>query len=342
VVVRELLALFGDASGLRVNYTKTSATLIRAGDREKNLVANLLNCAITKFPIKYLGLQLALRPLTRAQWQPLLDATVHILPAWQRGLIARAGRLALVKAVLSARPIHQLLIMEAPCWLFDEVEKCFRGFFWSAKDRAFGGQCLVAWSQVCKPPEVGGLGIKDLRLQGLALRVRWGWLRRTDQSKPWQGLQVLFDAKARDVFDSLVQIQTGDGSRVLFWRDHWIDEKHALNFAPSIASKIKTRAFNSTTVAQAMTNNSWCLDLKGELSDLESAECVRLWIAVHATARDVAAEDVFRWPWSRSGVYTARSTYRMLTQGGVLHPLGTANWRNKATPKSKLFVWLAA
>jgi hypothetical protein len=24
------------------------------------------------------------------------------------------------------------------------------------------------------------------------------------------------------------------------------------------------------------------------------------------------------------------------------HPLGRANWRNKATPKSKLFVWLAA
>jgi hypothetical protein len=144
VAVRELLALFGDASGLKVNYTKTSATLIRAGDREENLVASLLNCAITKFPIRYLGLQLALRPLTRAQWQPLLDATVHILPAWQRGLIARAGRLTLLKAVLSARPIHQLLIMEAPCWLFDEVEKCFRGFFWSAKDRANGGQCLVA------------------------------------------------------------------------------------------------------------------------------------------------------------------------------------------------------
>jgi hypothetical protein len=68
VAVRELLALFGHASGLKVNYTKTSATLIRAGDREENLVASLLNCAITKLPIKYLGLQLALRPLTRAQW----------------------------------------------------------------------------------------------------------------------------------------------------------------------------------------------------------------------------------------------------------------------------------
>jgi hypothetical protein len=54
---------------------------------------------------------------------------VHILPAWQRGLIALPERLTLVEAVLFARPIHQLLIMEAPYWLFDEVEKCFQGFF---------------------------------------------------------------------------------------------------------------------------------------------------------------------------------------------------------------------
>jgi hypothetical protein len=84
----------------------------------------------------------------------------------------------------------------------------------------------------------------------------------------------------------------------LFWHDRWIDGKHALNFAPSIAKKIKTRAYNSRTVAQAMIDNSWCLDLKGALTDTESFECVRLWVAVQATVRDVDAEDVFHWPWS--------------------------------------------
>jgi hypothetical protein len=85
VAIRELLAMFGTASGLHVNYRKTSATLIRAGDLERNLVTELLHCDTTEFPIKYLGLQLALRPLTKAQWQPMLDATVRIIPAWQRG-----------------------------------------------------------------------------------------------------------------------------------------------------------------------------------------------------------------------------------------------------------------
>jgi hypothetical protein len=226
--------------------------------------------------------------------------------------------------------------------LFDEVEKGFRGFFWSAKDKANRGQCLVAWNQVCKPTDQGGLGVKNLRLQGLALRVRWEWLRRTDPSRPWQGLPLITDERARQVFDSLVQIMVGDGRRTLFWRDRWIDGKHATDVAPTLAGKIKTRAYNSRTVAQAMENNRWTGDFKEPLSEAEARDCVRLWLAVREVRREETGDDQFRWPWSSSGVYTARSTYKMLTQGSIAHPLGEAIWRNKATPKSKLFVWLAA
>jgi hypothetical protein len=42
------------------------------------------------------------------------------LPAW--GLIGRSERLMLIKAVVSARPIHQLLVMEAPVWLLEELD----------------------------------------------------------------------------------------------------------------------------------------------------------------------------------------------------------------------------
>ena len=151
---------------------RSSATLIRAGDGERAQVESILQCNITEFPIRYLGLQLALKPLTKNQWQPMLDAVTKILPPWQRGLIARPGRLVLVKAVMTARPVHHLLVMEAPCWLLEEIDKSLRGFFWAGKERASGGQCLVAWERVCKPQIYGGLGIKDLKLQMLALRLR--------------------------------------------------------------------------------------------------------------------------------------------------------------------------
>jgi hypothetical protein len=113
----------------------------------------------------------------------MLEAALKIVPAWQRGLISKQGRLVLVQAVMSARPIHHLLVMDAPVWVFGELDRRFRGFLWAAKERANGGQCLVAWEQICKPKEFGGLGIRNLRLHGMALRLRWEWLRRVDPNR---------------------------------------------------------------------------------------------------------------------------------------------------------------
>jgi hypothetical protein len=44
VVIREMLRLFGDASGLRVNYSKSSATLIHGDARDAQLVSDTLRC----------------------------------------------------------------------------------------------------------------------------------------------------------------------------------------------------------------------------------------------------------------------------------------------------------
>jgi hypothetical protein len=97
-----------------------------------------MGCQIVQFPIRYLGLQLAIRPLTKAQWQPVLDRLIDFLPAWQRGLIARHGRLLLIKSVIAAKPIHQMLVAEAPVWMLEELEGWQRAFFWSAKEKVNG------------------------------------------------------------------------------------------------------------------------------------------------------------------------------------------------------------
>jgi hypothetical protein len=186
VVMREMLQIFGGASGLRVNYAKSSATLIHGNDHDAALVAEVLQCQIKDFPIKYLGMQLALRPLTKNEWQLVLDKILACLHAWQSGMITREGRLLLINVVIAARPLHLLLIAEAPIWFLEEINKWARAFFWAAKEEVNGGQCLVTWDAVCKPTCYGGLGVKNLALQGLALHVRWEWLCRTDPARPWQ------------------------------------------------------------------------------------------------------------------------------------------------------------
>lgn len=218
--VRAMLHAFGVASGLRVNYQKSLAIMIHDDNSDRERVESILNCQLGNFPCKYLGLQLAIRQLTRAEWQPMIDHAKKCAPAWQRGLLHRPGRLVLVKSVIAAKPIHHFMVLEAPNWVFEEIEKWMRSFFWAGKDKVNGGQCLVAWSAVCKPTWLGGLGLRNLQMQGLALRVMWEWLRRTDPDRPWQGLPMIVDKEAREVFDSLVEVAKScsgeiDGSTAL-------------------------------------------------------------------------------------------------------------------------------
>lgn len=91
-----------------------------------------------------------------------------------------------------------------------------QAFFWTAKDKANGGQCLVAWNKICRSVYFGGLGVKNLQLQALVLCMRWEWLRRTDPERPWQGIPMIVDKEARQVFDSLVKIAVGDGAKTPF------------------------------------------------------------------------------------------------------------------------------
>jgi hypothetical protein len=104
--------------------------LIRGSEDDKLLTETTLGCLLVNFPINYLGLLLALRPLTKAQSQLALDKIIGFMPAWQRGMIARQGRLILIKTVVAAKAIQQLLVADAPVWMLEEIEKWQQGFFW--------------------------------------------------------------------------------------------------------------------------------------------------------------------------------------------------------------------
>jgi hypothetical protein len=263
-------------------------------------------------------LQLALRPLTKNQWQPILDKIIDFFLAWQRGMIARKGHLILIKLVVTAKSIHQMIIVEALAWVLDEIDRWQRAFFWAAKEKVNGGQCLVAWNKVCKPYEFGGLGVKDLRLQGLALRVRWEWLRRTDLGRPWQGLPHWKDRLAGEVFASLVKIKVGKGDRVLFWVDKWLDGCCIRDIAPVVLNSVSTRRRNNRTVQEALALDKWTTDIIGDLSPEGFLQYVQLSIAILNVERNQEEQDQFSWPCNAVGGFSTSSTYSRLCQGGTL------------------------
>lgn len=259
------LQMFGEASGLHVNFPKSSAIMIHADETDTERVSHALPWLMDSSPCKYLGLMLSIKQLTRSDWQPVVDDVLNFLPGWQRGMVTRPGRLTLVNTVIRARPTHHLLVADAPKWDLERVDKSCRAFFWAGTEHIHGGKCLVAWQKVCRPKQLGGLGVLDLQKHGLALRLRWEWLRRTDDARPWQGLPLSMDAQVQSAFNSLVHWKVGNGERILFWKDRWIEGWTVAEIAPLVRAKVRTQVVNKRTVSKAWHLHRCANDISGEL-----------------------------------------------------------------------------
>lgn len=117
--------------------------------------------------------------LRKSDEQALVDAVAARIPQWKGNLLNVAGRTTLVKVTMSASaiPVHMSIALCLSSWAIDCIDKLRRGFIWA------GGRCKVAWPTVCRPRDLGGHGMADLRCAGVALRLRWPWLRRIDPER---------------------------------------------------------------------------------------------------------------------------------------------------------------
>jgi hypothetical protein len=140
---QEILHYFGEASGLRCNLAKSSASPIRCEDVDLQSLLNVLQCPIKKFPVQYLGLTLSLGRLSKRDLQPLVDKVAVHVPTWKAGMLERSGMLVLVDSTLTATPMYHPLSLDLPPWFFNSMNKWLQGFFWSTSTKARRGQCAV-------------------------------------------------------------------------------------------------------------------------------------------------------------------------------------------------------
>jgi hypothetical protein len=164
--------MFQGASGLRHNPSKCQMAPIRCEEGDIQLATNIFPCQLVDFPIKYLGIPLALRKLPKSALQPLVDKVADKLPMWKGNLMNRSGWLALIRSTMTAVAIFTSISVGLPPWVHKALLKIMKAFLWSGSDVVQGDKCLVAWGGVQRPLDLGGLGILDLKLFGLALRVR--------------------------------------------------------------------------------------------------------------------------------------------------------------------------
>ena len=106
--IRELLRVFGIASGLRTNLAKCTATPIHCDVEHLDTIRCDIACSVTSFPMPYLGVPLAVRKLHSSSLDPLIEKLAKKLSSWRASMLSLADRLSLVRHVFTAMPSHIL------------------------------------------------------------------------------------------------------------------------------------------------------------------------------------------------------------------------------------------
>ncbi|KAL0386696.1 UNVERIFIED_CONTAM: hypothetical protein Slati_4586600 [Sesamum latifolium] len=139
------LTMFADLSGLHVNPQKSHLILSRSAAAQRD----------TLLPI--LGYQEGCLPLR----------------GWDGIMLSFAGRVQLIKSVLSALQVYWAMAFILPKTVIREIEKRLRSFLWQGCNGV--GYAKVSWQQVCRPVTEGVLGIRDILALNKSLMSKHLW-----------------------------------------------------------------------------------------------------------------------------------------------------------------------
>jgi len=101
--LRIILDQFADATGLQINYTKSTAVPIHMnGDTVRDCIS-ALGYRREGFPQTYLGLPLTNGKLQLSAFAPNIAKCDRYLTGWQSSLLNKMGRATLVNSVLDSQ-----------------------------------------------------------------------------------------------------------------------------------------------------------------------------------------------------------------------------------------------
>ena len=216
-------------------------------------------------------------------------------------------------------------------WAIKEIDRRRRAFIWAGADTVSGGKCKVAWPAVCMPKDLGGLGLPDLSTLGVALRLRWEWLRRSDPSTPWAQLPFKMDAVSEAMFSASARVVIGDGTRARFWTDSWLPNGPICLQAPSLFRAVGPRR-RGRSVRDALLNGRWRHDVTGARTMAVISEFAAVWDICLLVVLHPGVPDQFIWKWTADGEYSAASAYRAFFFGSTELAGARELWAAPAPP----------
>ncbi|GKA75895.1 RNA-directed DNA polymerase, eukaryota, reverse transcriptase zinc-binding domain protein [Tanacetum coccineum] len=164
-----------------------------------------------------------------------------------------------------------------PKTVINDINRIMKNFLWSQSDDS-KGKAKVAWKNVCKPKNQGGLGLKDLTVWNNTLLVKHLWNIANKKDTLWvkwvstvklKGVSIWVVQKEecdswgwknlltiRDLIINHVLYRIGNGEDTFMWYDNWSGLGPLIN---NISHRImyNARLQKESNVADMIADGSW-------------------------------------------------------------------------------------
>ncbi|KAL2246937.1 UNVERIFIED_CONTAM: hypothetical protein Sindi_2546000 [Sesamum indicum] len=348
-VFKEGLDWFAELSGLRLNVQKSHLIISRSAQNLKDQMLDFLGFHEGHLPMRYLGLPLISSRLTISDCQPLISKIDARINGWEGISLSYAGRVQIIKSVLSALSLYWASAFILPKKVISEIEKRLRTFLW--KGTTSSGYAKVAWKDVCRPMDEGGLGFKDISTLNRALMskklcdviqcdrtsiwVQWLYQDRLRERSIWTirehggswGWRKIL--RLRPFLRTIVDYQIGNGDRFFVWQDPWHHLGPLIERFPQGPRHLRLE--ESAKLSLVISAGEW------QWPTITDFECLEI---THNLPLIFGGEDRVVWRCDE-GQPTTQALYRLFT-----HPEPKVGWSSLLLgslkiPRHSFILWLA-
>ncbi|GJY83206.1 RNA-directed DNA polymerase, eukaryota, reverse transcriptase zinc-binding domain protein [Tanacetum coccineum] len=253
-ILRRGLDEFIMSSGLYPSMSKSNAFFCNIPPDVKDEIKLVMSFNEGVLPIRYLGVPLVSKRVTKNDCRILIEVIQNKVNSWKNKFLSFAGRLQLIASVLSAMQVYWCSLFIFPLTVCDDIDSLMSNFLWSNKD-GIGSMVSVKWSDVCRPKNQGGVGLKSMHEWNIALMAK----------HLWSIIRMSWSLNLRDKIKEFVNVKLGNGKTCSLWFDKWhpggplsklIDHRMIYMAGLDINAK----------VIDLIDNNSWCwpIDWEGE------------------------------------------------------------------------------
>ena len=155
--LKNILERYEKTSGQKINVDKSSITFSSKPPPEtKRSVKEALGIDKEGGSGKYLGLPEHFGRRKKDLFTAIVDRIRQQASSRSTRHLSRAGKLTLLKAVLTAIPTYTMSCFELPVSLYKRIQSILNRFWWDSSD-GIRRMCWVAWEKLTKPKAKGGI-----------------------------------------------------------------------------------------------------------------------------------------------------------------------------------------